>query len=154
MITYRYETLSAMVEAQEMSNRVLADKAGVSFRVITEVGSGTWEQEIFLSKWSKRKKERSFGATMRLIVACDESPDEWIERLELTRVFSRSVIKRLLREATDIKTEKTSRWHLLDSIADEPITEADIEKLMKGMELGEDFFTIEMAIRLLIANHK
>ena len=155
------KTLKEVVVAKGMSNRVFADKAGISFRAIAEIVSGKLDeavQEKNRKRLSGRKRAGLIQVITRALVACGEDPREWFKTLgvSLTTNEEQAMSGATSRRPKPLMASGlgTEEWNALLTIADKPLSKEDIEQLSKAQEVLGDFFTIKLAIELLISKHK
>ncbi|HEY4480020.1 MAG TPA: hypothetical protein VJB58_00935 [Candidatus Paceibacterota bacterium] len=155
------KTLANLVNAQGLSNRRFAEKAGISFRAIADIRSGKFEEALQNrngAEFSKKKRIGAIQVMSRVLIACGENPQEWVKTLGL-EIDSRE--QQAMFEATSQRPRPLlapglggDEWNTLLLIADTPLTKEDIEQLSKAQEVLGDFFTIKRVIQLLIHKHK
>ncbi len=155
------KTLKEVVAAQGMSNRVFAEKAGISFRAIAEIRSGEWDEAMWNKNgkgYSGRKRAGAIQVMARTLVACGEDPQEWVKAsgLSLTTQDEQAMSAATCRRPKPLMTPGlgSEEWNALLTIADKPLTKEDVEQLSKAQEVLGDFFTIKLAIELLISKNK
>lgn len=155
-------TLKELVNAQGLSNRLLAQKAGISFRSIADLRSGKFE-EVLQNKngadCSTRKRIGAIQVMSRVLIACGEDPKEWVRnhpKLELDERELRAVAEATSQRPKPLMTPGlgAEEWNALLHIADKPLAKEDVTQLAKAQEVLGDFFTIKRAIELLIHKHK
>jgi hypothetical protein len=155
------KTLKEVVTAQGLSNRDFSAKAGISFRAIAEIRSGQWDEAMQNKNgkgYSGRKRSGAIQVMARTLVACGENPQEWIKTLSLTLTPQE---EQTLSAATSRRPKPlmapglgSEEWNALLTIADKPLRKEDVEQLAKAQDALGDFFTIKLAIELLISKNK
>lgn len=155
------KTLKELVNAQGDSNRVFAEKAGISFTAIAKIRSGKWDESMQNKNgqgYTGRKRTGALQVMARVLVACGENPQEWIKTLGLSLTPQE---EQAMSSATSRRPKPltapglaSEEWNALLIIANNPLTKEDVEQLLKAQEVLGDFFTIKLAIELLISKHK
>lgn len=155
------KTLEKVVVAKGMSNRVFADKAGISFRAIAEIRSGKLDevlQEDNRRSLSRKKRAGLIQVVTRALLACDEEPRDWFtaHKVVLTTQEEQAMFAAMSRKPKLSVTPGlgAEEWNALLKIANRPLSKDDIEQLSKAQEVLGDFFTIKLAVELLISKHK
>ncbi|MEQ1499976.1 MAG: hypothetical protein ABL917_01220 [Parcubacteria group bacterium] len=133
--------LESSMAQKRFSNRTLAERARVSFRIIADVRSGRLEKDLQVKgKLSKRKIGGVSSSTYRLLIALGEEPETWMKKLGL--VIPQAEVAQAQGFGSRIQL-----------ILEKPLTAEEIGKFGRVQkELGE-WFTVEMALRLLIRKH-
>lgn len=155
------KTLKEVVEAQGLSNRNFATKAGISFRAIAEIRPGKWDEAIQgknVRGYSVRKRTCAIQVMARTLIACGENPQEWVKTLGLALTPQE---EQALSSATSWRPKPilapglgAEEWNALLTIANKPLSKEDIDQLAEAQEVLGDFFTIKLAIELLISKNK
>ncbi len=151
------DTLKELMESQGMTSRVFAERAGISFRAITEIRSGQWDTTV-RSTQTLRKRRAAVQVMTRVVSACGQDPKEWAKKFNFSLTpaeIASAVATALVGQQTVYKTGNVSiDWNILSTILVEPLTPEDLEKLSGGQKALGEFFTLELAVRLLFSTHK
>lgn len=157
---YKMNTLREVIERGGKSNRQLADEAGISFRAIAQIRSGEWDEAIRhkIGGYTGRKRIGAIQVMARVLVACGEDPKAWIQAsgISLTPQDERAISGATSRRPKPLTAHGLGpeEWNALLVIADSPLTKEDIDQLARAQEVLGEFFTIKLAIELLISKHK
>jgi len=150
------KTLQEIVNEQGMTRRALARKAGTSFRALTDIASGKCD-EMIQNKSGKgytgRKRIGAIQSMARILVACGQDPQEWVRAsgLSFTPEEKKTITAAISPKMPEFGPEERNT---LSVIANDPLTKEDAEQLLKAQEVLGEYFTVKMAVELLISRHK
>lgn len=139
------ETLSKFVHRRirdlGFNNKTLAEKGGISFRIISDVLQGRLDATpIDKTGLSNRKINGLSGAVYRLLSALEEDPRPWMQKLGLDSQYAEVVVQQSFENRVALAMSRT-------------LTQEDLEQYIRVQkELGE-IFTLEMAIRIFFKKH-
>jgi hypothetical protein len=152
--------LADLVNAQGLNNRLFAEKAGISFRAITDIRSGKFEENLRNRNGVKHSTRKLIGVIQvltRVLIACGENPQEWVKThgLELTS-REQQVMSATNQRPKPLMTLglEAEEWNTLLLIANKPLTNEDVEQFAKAQEVFKDFFTVKQAVKLLVHKYK
>jgi len=122
------------------SNRVLAERAGVSFRAPADIRSGRLEKLLKSGDMSERKKRGVAQSTTRILKAFGVDPEPWLKKLGLP------ILKPVQLQPRSISSQ-------VSHIAQKPVSDEDIESFIDARGPLGDLFTVELLIKMLINKH-
>jgi len=135
------EFLTGEMRARGWSNRVLAQKAGVSFRAISEACSGKLEVLMQDPHCSWRKRIGASAATHRIIAVLGAEAMPWAKRLGLEDYHGHETSLRVSQEVIRNGLEAV-------------LSSEDIEWLHATKAVLGEMLTLDLALRLLVKRHK
>ena len=131
------EFFASEMDARGWSNRILAERAGVSFRTPADIYSGKLERLLESGEASTRKLRGAAGSTFRTLTAFGIDPKPWMDKLGLPMPTLDQLQPR------NFTTQITA-------VLQNPVTSDLLERFRKAQEPLGDLFTVEILLKLLI----
>lgn len=137
---------------QGLSNRILANIAKISFRVVAEARGGAVEEMLATGNLSTKKFVGLMGSVPRLLKGLNADVDKWMTTLGLTREKLNEFScrpDRLPKAKTVFGPMTRNVLNQTGNILDKPVSLECIHELREVQTALEDLFTVEILLRVL-----